>query len=83
MMFRQEGPIPPPPVPATVDWTKLNHGVSLLGGWLPLTVQLSAAAVLLAVVGWRTKRWRRRWLPVSLALAVAGTLALRTWMNYQ
>ena len=81
MMFHQEGPTPPPPVPAAVDWAKLNHGVSLLGGWLPLTVQLTAVAALVAVIGWRTKRWRLRWLPISLALAVVGTLALRTWMN--
>ena len=80
-MFHQEGPIPPPPNPAAVDWTKLNHGVSLLGGWLPLTVELTAVAVMLAAVGWRTRRWRLLWLPISLALAAAGTLAVRAWVD--
>lgn len=41
---------------------------SLLHGWLPLAVDGLAAAVLLAAIGWRTRRWRRRWLPLTLAI---------------
>ena len=36
----------------------LHHGMSLLGGWLPLLVEVTAAVVVLWSVGWRTRRWR-------------------------
>jgi S-formylglutathione hydrolase FrmB len=42
-------------------------------GWLPLTIQLVAAAVLIAAIGWRTRTWRRLWLP--LAIVFGGVLA--------
>ncbi|WP_197497666.1 alpha/beta hydrolase-fold protein [Mycobacterium sp. 1274756.6] len=47
---------------------------SLMHGWLPLTVQTAAATVLLVALGWRTRRWRRRVLPVAalVGLAAAG-----------
>jgi S-formylglutathione hydrolase FrmB len=71
----------PAPNPAATDWTTLNHGVSLLGGWLPLTVELMALSVVVAVVGWRTKHWWLRWLPPSIAVGVTGALATRTYVN--
>ena len=68
-------PAPQPPKP----WT--GHGVSLLSGWLPLTIQLVAVVVLLVVIGWRHRTWRTVWLPVCLligiAAGVAGLLAVR------
>ncbi len=51
---------------------------SLIHGWLPLTAQIVAAVVLVAAVGWRSPRWRLRWLPVA---AGAGT-ALALLMNW-
>ncbi|QZH58470.1 esterase family protein [Mycolicibacterium farcinogenes] len=48
--------------------------ISLIHGWFPVVVQLSAALLLGAAVGWRTRRWRRRSLPalVAVAAVVAG-----------
>jgi S-formylglutathione hydrolase FrmB len=45
-------------------------------GWIPITVQVVAAVVLLAAIGWRNRRWRIVWMPwaalVGVALAVAA-----------
>jgi S-formylglutathione hydrolase FrmB len=40
-------------------------------GWLPVTVQLIAGAVLIAAIGWRNRRWRVLWLPCATAIGVA------------
>lgn len=39
-------------------------------GWLPLTVQAVAVVVLAAAIGWRTRRWRLIWLPVSAGIGI-------------
>ena len=44
--------------------------VSLTNGWLPILVQVLAAVVLLAAVGWRSRRWRTRWLPIAATVGV-------------
>ena len=44
--------------------------LSLMHGWLPLTVQAIAVVVLLAAVGWRNRRWRLIWLPVAVGIGV-------------
>jgi S-formylglutathione hydrolase FrmB len=49
---------------------------SLLQGWLPLTVQIVAAAVLLLAIGWRSRRWRAVWLPLSVALGALVTVGM-------
>ncbi|MGX9791605.1 alpha/beta hydrolase-fold protein [Mycobacterium sp. MMS18-G62] len=45
-------------------------------GWIPLTVQIIAAVVLIAAIGWRNRRWRVVWLPwvtlVGAALAMTA-----------
>lgn len=78
-----ETPQPTPtrvtPLP-TPDFHEL-HGVSLLGGWLPLTVQIVTVVALVAVVGWRSRRWRILWLPLSAGLGVLATLGARTYVN--
>ena len=53
--------------------------VSLLHGWLPLTLQLVAGAALIAAIGWRDRRWRHFWLPLAIAGAalVAFFVAIR------
>ena len=38
-------PTPMPPLPDP-DFTKFGSGISLLGGWLPLTVDIVAIVVL-------------------------------------
>ena len=57
------------------------HGVSLLAGWLPLTIEIVTVVVVIVVVGWRTRRWRALWLPVCVLVGVAGALGARTYMN--
>ncbi|HVI20413.1 MAG TPA: hypothetical protein VM712_18685, partial [Gaiellales bacterium] len=47
-----------------------RHGLSLLHGWLPPTVQAVAAVVLVLAIGWRSRRWRLMWLPVALAVGL-------------
>ncbi|MDT5069270.1 MAG: hypothetical protein QOK02_5425 [Mycobacterium sp.] len=44
--------------------------LSLMHGWLPLTLQAIAVVVLLAAIGWRNRRWRLIWLPVAIAIGV-------------
>ena len=55
-----------------------RHGLSLLQGWLPLTVQIVAVVVLLAALGWRTRRWWLIWLPVAVLVGV-GAAAWAHW----
>jgi S-formylglutathione hydrolase FrmB len=69
-----------PPLP-DVDFNRWGHGVSLLGGWFPLTVEIVTVVVLIAAIGWRTTRWRLLWLPLIAAIGVAAALAGRTYLN--
>lgn len=43
--------------------------ISLMHGWIPVTVQVLAVAAVILAVGWRSSRWRRVMLPVA---AVSG-----------
>jgi S-formylglutathione hydrolase FrmB len=56
--------------------------ISLLHGWVPITIQLIAAAVLLVAIGWRSRRWRLLWMPVSLLLGVAVAFAIQWYLNW-
>ena len=47
-------------------------------GWLPLTLQAVTVLLLLAAVGWRTRRWRMLWLPVATAVGIVGA-AMAHW----
>ncbi|WP_225727331.1 MULTISPECIES: alpha/beta hydrolase family protein [unclassified Nocardia] len=60
-----------------------HHGISLLHGWLPITVELLAVAALVLAIGWRTRRWRLVWLPVCVLIGGAGALAAWAYMNDQ
>jgi len=77
-------PVPPPAEPTSLpqipapDFRQYAHGISLLGGWLPLTIEIVAAVVVVAVIGWRSRRWRLIWLPVCAVVGVLGALAART-----
>jgi S-formylglutathione hydrolase FrmB len=60
----------------TADGALGADGISLLTGWLPVAVQIAAAALLAFAVGWQTRRWRLIGLPVSAAIGlIAGGLA--------
>ena len=55
-----------------------RHGLSLLHGWLPPTVQAVAAVVLVVAIGWRSRRWRLVWLPVAILVG----LILAVWTHW-
>lgn len=52
----------------------IRQHVSLMHGWLPLTVQIVTAVVLVLAVGWRTRRWRLVWLPLAAVVGVAAAV---------
>ncbi len=52
--------------------------LSLIHGWLPVAVQAITATVLVGAIGWRSPRWRRLWLPVT----VAGGVVLAGWAHW-
>ncbi|MBV5245871.1 esterase family protein [Mycolicibacterium sp. PAM1] len=54
-----------------------RHDLSLMHGWVPVSVQILAAAAMIAAVGWRTRRWRRVWVP--WAASIGGGLAFTTY----
>ncbi|GAB7071482.1 esterase family protein [Mycobacterium hodleri] len=45
--------------------------LSLMHGWIPLSLEVLAAITLVAAVGWRTRRWRLLWMPLSAACGAA------------
>ena len=73
-------PIPMPPLPASATRT-LPHGISLLGGWLPLTVGIVTLVILVVVTARRSRRWWLLWVPVCAALGLGTALAARTVMD--
>ncbi|MEV6137434.1 alpha/beta hydrolase-fold protein [Nocardia sp. NPDC051990] len=83
-------PVTPPP-PPKLPSANLNpnyqngfhHGVSLLHGWLPVTVELVAVAAFILAIGWRTRRWRLVLLPVCVVLGAAGAVAAWAYVNDQ
>lgn len=52
-------------------------------GWLPLTIQAVTVILLLAAVGWRTRRWRLVWLPVAAIVGAALAAALYWFISSQ
>lgn len=73
-------PTPLPQLPAP-DFHQYARGVSLLGGWLPVTIEVVEAVTLVAVIGWRTRRWRLVWLPLGAVAGVLGALVARTYVD--
>jgi len=80
---------PPPPAPAPTpipvlpapNFRGFNHGISLLGGWFPTTVEIVTVIVMITVIGWRTRRWRLLWIPVCAAVGTAAALTARAYMS--
>jgi S-formylglutathione hydrolase FrmB len=61
----------------------MDSTMSLTHGWLPVTVQLIAAAVLLLAIGRRSRRWRWLWVPVALLVGVALAASVYWYIRYQ
>ncbi|WP_433612127.1 alpha/beta hydrolase [Prescottella agglutinans] len=61
----------------------MDPGISLLGGWLPLTVEIVTVAVLVIVLWRRSRRWWLSWVPVAVALGVAVAATARWLVNHQ
>ena len=40
-------------------------------GWVPIAIQILTAMLLTFAIGWRTRRWRLLWLPVSALTGVS------------
>jgi len=49
-------------------------------GWVPTTVQVVTAIVLTATIGWRSRRWRYRWLPVAATVGAALVYGIRWYV---
>ncbi len=47
-----------------------QHRISLMHGWIPITVQVLAMLLLLLAVGWRSRRWRVLWVPVAAGIGI-------------
>ncbi len=60
------------PPDAAAQFLASGH-TSLMHGWVPLTVQVFTAIVLMTALGWRSRHWRRVRLP--LAALVGGAAA--------
>jgi S-formylglutathione hydrolase FrmB len=60
-----------------------RHGLSLLQGWLPLTVQIVAAVVLVGAIGWRSRRWRLVWLPISVVVGLILAACAHWYLDSQ
>jgi S-formylglutathione hydrolase FrmB len=69
--------------PSTVARAPTGKHVSLTSGWLPTAIQLVAAAVLAAAVGWRSRDWRLRWVPAALMVGFATAAAARLFVKYE
>jgi S-formylglutathione hydrolase FrmB len=63
---------------ATITEAEMVSEVSLLTGWLPMVLELSAAAALVLAVGWRDFHWRTRRVPVIVAATILGGLLAAT-----
>ena len=53
----------------------LRHHLSLLHGWIPITVQVLAGIALVAAVCWGIQRWRYVWVPWAALCGIALTAA--------
>jgi S-formylglutathione hydrolase FrmB len=69
--------------PAAADWAALNQRfgqISMLGGWLPLTIELVAGLMLVLAIGFRSRGWWLRWMPIVAVVGVLTALAVRWYV---
>lgn len=54
---------------------------SLMHGWVPISVQVVTAVALLLGIGWRTRAWRLRWLPLAALAGCAAAYGTREYVS--
>ena len=54
--------------------------MSMLDGWLPLTVQLVAGLALALAIGVRSRRWWLRWMPIVAVAGIVTALVVRWYI---
>jgi S-formylglutathione hydrolase FrmB len=69
-----------PPLPDP-NFAKFGHGTSLLGGWLPLTIEIVTVVTLIVAIGWRTRQWRLAWVPACAGIGVITALGARAYLD--
>ena len=57
--------------------------MSLTNGFLPVTLQVLVGVALLAVIGWRSRRWRLLWVPVAVLTGGALAALVHWYIGYQ
>ncbi|NQE92903.1 alpha/beta hydrolase [Nocardia terpenica] len=80
--------VAPPPAPHLLSaninpYGGFHRGLSLLHGWLPLTIELIAVALLLLALARFTRRWWLIRVPICVAVGALAALAGWTFMNNQ
>ncbi|WP_194290961.1 alpha/beta hydrolase [Nocardia aurantia] len=78
-------PPPPPQLPSANlhPYGGFHRGLSLLHGWLPLTIELVALALLIIAIVRPSRQWWLIRVPIALVIAVAAGLAGLYYMNEQ
>jgi S-formylglutathione hydrolase FrmB len=56
--------------------------ISLLQGWAPTILQVICACVLVLAIGWRSRRWRLLWVPVSLLVGVVAAAGIYWYIRW-
>ena len=62
---------------AEPSWPLRGH-ISLMHGWIPVTMQLLAVLALVYAIGWRDRRWRLAWLPTAAVVGLTF-IAVTYW----
>jgi S-formylglutathione hydrolase FrmB len=59
----------------------MSSAWSLIGGWLPSSIQLISVGALAYAIDWRSRRWRLVLLPTCALLGVAGAVTAHLLMQ--
>jgi S-formylglutathione hydrolase FrmB len=71
-----------PPLPDP-NFARFGHGISLLGGWLPLTIEIVTVVVLVVAVARRGRSWWAFWLPFCVAVGAIAAVGAHAYMDSQ
>ena len=59
----------------------LHRHISLMHGWVPVTVQVIAGLLVLLAIGWRDRRWRALWLPLAALVGLGAAIAVHVYID--